>query len=134
MFINEELIEIIIEKMAAGYAYSFKINDEVDTPINRAKKKTAKKNLWYGVLFLTMVVALSILAAVVSEKHKEERRRRQKEKIEQLLKKYGKDGKISKEEKRKILKELYHNWLFLHFENPELFRWFFIQLISTKIR
>ncbi len=109
MFINEELIEIAINKKPNGYSYSFRVNTDVDTPGNRARKAQQRKNRWFGVLFFTTIIVLSVLLAIISERHKKERERRKKEMIEQMLKEFGKDGKIDKEEKKEIMKKLYHN-------------------------
>jgi len=61
IFIEEELCEINIEKRRTGYAYSFDINREADTPMNLQRRKENRKHLKQGAGF---IAALLLLVAV----------------------------------------------------------------------
>ena len=61
IFIEEELCEINIEKKRVGYAYSFDINREADTPTNLLRRKQNRKHLKQGLGF---VAGLLLLVAV----------------------------------------------------------------------
>ena len=63
IFIEEELCEINIEKRRVGYAYSFDINREADTPMNLQRREENKKHLKQGLGFiagLMLVVAIAM--------------------------------------------------------------------------
>lgn len=51
-FIEEELCEFNIEKRGKEYLYSFDVNTDADTPLNRQRKKIEKKHLHQSLLFL----------------------------------------------------------------------------------
>lgn len=62
VFIDEQLCEIAIDKKQEGqYAYSFKVNNQADTPRNRARKKKEKRHLLQSLAFLaTLVLVIGI--------------------------------------------------------------------------
>ena len=65
IFIEEELCEINIEKKRIGYAYSFDINREADTPANLQRREQNKKHLRQGLGFvagLLLCVAVAMFA------------------------------------------------------------------------
>ncbi|MBL7827132.1 MAG: hypothetical protein JNJ57_10905 [Saprospiraceae bacterium] len=62
-FIEDEFIEIIVEKMkTGGFGYEFKINKTVDTPKNRVRRIENKQNLTKLWIFIAGFVV--IIAAV----------------------------------------------------------------------
>ena len=61
IFIEEELCEINIEKRRTGFAYSFDINREADTPTNLLRREQNKKHLKQGIGF---VAGLLLLVAI----------------------------------------------------------------------
>ena len=65
IFIEDELCEIGIERQKDRFVYGFDINKEVDTPLNRARKKNNKKHLKQGIAFLGVLATL-ITVAVLS--------------------------------------------------------------------
>lgn len=65
IFIEEELCEIGIERQKDRFVYSFDINKEVDTPLNRERKATDKKHLRQGLGFLAGVCVFAFLAVIV---------------------------------------------------------------------
>ncbi len=61
IFIDEQLCEIAIEKQEGQYFYSFEIDNQADTPRNRARKKLEKQHLLQSIAFLgTLVLIVSI--------------------------------------------------------------------------
>lgn len=61
IFIDEQLCEISIEKKSDKFFYSFEINNQADTPRNRARKKLEKQHLMQSMAFLgTLIVIISI--------------------------------------------------------------------------
>ena len=62
IFIEEELCEINIEKRRTGYAYSFDINREADTPMNLQRRVENKKHLKQGVGFIAGLLLLVAVA------------------------------------------------------------------------
>ena len=51
-FIEEELCELSIERTGDQYLYSFDLNMEADTPLNRRRKQINKRHLWQSLAFL----------------------------------------------------------------------------------
>jgi len=61
IFIDEQLCEIGIEKQGDEYYYSFEIDNQADTPRNRARKKLEKQHLMQSMAFLgTLILIVSI--------------------------------------------------------------------------
>jgi len=60
-FINDELCEIKLERKKDQMHYHFEINQEADTPRNRARKKVERKYLKQAVIFVS-----ALLIALVS--------------------------------------------------------------------
>jgi len=79
-FIEEELCEIEVERQAERFAYGFKINQEVDTPLNRERKKTEKANYrkgyWLAGAFFTVMLIGSLIFVFAYRKQKRELRER----------------------------------------------------------
>ena len=65
IFIEDELCEIGIERQKDRFVYGFDINKEVDTPLNRERKRNNKKHLRQGLALLG-VLAILITVAVIS--------------------------------------------------------------------
>ncbi len=61
-FIDEEVCEIKLKRKGDTFYYDFKINNKIDTPLNRVKKKMEKQNLMFSLLFFGVLVGLSMLA------------------------------------------------------------------------
>ncbi len=59
-FIEDELCEVSIQKEKEGFSYGFRVNKQVDTPRNRQRRATERRN-WLGV-----AAVLAILIAIVS--------------------------------------------------------------------
>lgn len=64
IFIEEELCEIGIERQKKRFVYSFDINKDVDTPLNRVRKANDKKHLKMGMAFLGVLATLVFFAVV----------------------------------------------------------------------
>ena len=62
IFIEEELCEIEIERQNDRFVYSFDINKEIVTPLNRERKANDKKHLKQGLAFIGI---LGLLVAAV---------------------------------------------------------------------
>ena len=65
IFIDEQLCEISIEKKGNEYYYGFEIDNQADTPRNRARKKLEKQHLLQSMAFLgtlALVVTIAIFA------------------------------------------------------------------------
>lgn len=65
IFIDEQLCEISIEKQGNEYSYGFEIDNQADTPRNRARKKLEKQHLLQSIAFLgtlALVVSIAIFA------------------------------------------------------------------------
>ncbi len=65
IFIDEQLCEISIEKKGNEFFYSFEIDNQADTPRNRARKKLEKQHLLQSIAFLgtlALVVTIAIFA------------------------------------------------------------------------
>lgn len=79
-FIEEELCEIEVERQAERFAYGFKINQEVDTPLNRERKKTEKANYrkgyWLAGAFFALMLIGSLIFIFAYRKQKRELRER----------------------------------------------------------
>ena len=61
IFIDEQLCEISIEKQEDKFFYGFEINNQADTPRNRARKKLEKQHLMQSMAFLgTLIFIVSI--------------------------------------------------------------------------
>ena len=57
-FIEEELCELSIERKGDQYLYSFDIDRDADTPLNRMRKKLSRKYLRQSLAFLGVFVFL----------------------------------------------------------------------------
>ncbi len=57
-FIDEELCEVAIERKGNQFYYGFKTDKEVDTPLNRARKKIEKKHLLQSLAFLGSILVM----------------------------------------------------------------------------
>ena len=67
IFIDEQLCEISIDKQDGEYFYSFEIDNQADTPRNRARKKLEKQHLLQSIAFLgTLVLIVSIAIFSIS--------------------------------------------------------------------
>lgn len=67
IFIDEQLCEISIEKREEEYFYSFEIDNQADTPRNRARKKLEKQHLLQSIAFLgTLALIVSIAIFSIS--------------------------------------------------------------------
>lgn len=64
-FINDELCEIDVNKEVKGYTYGFRIRDDVDTPLNRWKKKMRKKEMRMTTAMIVGMV-LSIMITILA--------------------------------------------------------------------
>jgi len=66
-FIEEELCEIEVERKDDRFAYGFKINQDVDTPLNRQRKEREKadmrKGYWIAGAFFTIILIGSLIFA-----------------------------------------------------------------------
>lgn len=66
-FIEEELCEIEVERTDDRFAYGFKINQDVDTPLNRKRKAQEKsdmrKTYWLAAGFFTIILIGSLIFA-----------------------------------------------------------------------
>lgn len=75
-FIEEELCKIEVERQGERFAYGFKINEEVDTPRNRERKKTEKANYrkgyWLAGLFFAIMLIGSLIIINAYRKQKRE--------------------------------------------------------------
>jgi hypothetical protein len=58
IFIDEQLCEISIEKQNEEFFYSFEIDNQADTPRNRARKKLEKQHLLQSIAFLGALVLI----------------------------------------------------------------------------
>lgn len=63
-FIGEELCEIIIERKEDNFYYDFKVNRNVDTPLNRERKKQDKKYFKQSLIALVILI-LAVITVVV---------------------------------------------------------------------
>ncbi|MEL6923523.1 MAG: hypothetical protein AAFO94_05695 [Bacteroidota bacterium] len=57
-FIDEELCELSIERKGDQYLYSFDIDREADTPLNRMRKKLNRKYLHQSLAFLGVFILM----------------------------------------------------------------------------
>lgn len=75
-FIEEELCKIEVERQGERFAYGFKINEEVDTPRNRERKKTEKSNYrkgyWLAGIFFALMLIGSLIIINAYRKQKRE--------------------------------------------------------------
>jgi hypothetical protein len=62
-FIEEDLCEIRIEKKGTDFHYFFESNLEVDTPLNRKRQQTARRDKRFLIFFL--IAAVFLAAALV---------------------------------------------------------------------
>ena len=61
IFIDEQLCEICIEKQNEEFFYSFEIDNQADTPRNRARKKLEKQHMLQSMAFLgALILVVSI--------------------------------------------------------------------------
>lgn len=61
IFIDEQLCEIGIEKQNEEFFYSFEIDNQADTPRNRARKKLEKQHMLQSMAFLgALILVVSI--------------------------------------------------------------------------
>ena len=58
LFINEEFCIITIERKNGNFLYSLDIDKEVDTPLNRVRKKIDKKHLYQTMMFAAALIIL----------------------------------------------------------------------------
>lgn len=64
-FIGEELCRIIVKKQASGQlTYEFKIVDDIDTPLNRRRKKLSRRHLLQS--FLVIFGVMLLLAGMIA--------------------------------------------------------------------
>ena len=61
IFLDEELCEIKLEQKDGKFLYDLKVNKEVDTPLNRARKKEEKKYWKQTLLFFGGLIALVLI-------------------------------------------------------------------------
>ena len=50
-FVEDELCEVSIIKEKNGYSYDFQVNKKIDTPRNRLRKSSERRNRWQIALF-----------------------------------------------------------------------------------
>lgn len=62
-FIEEELCEIEIERKENKFSYEFHINQQVDTPRNRERKKREKKYWKQSLIFFGLILSCACLFA-----------------------------------------------------------------------
>jgi len=55
-FIEDEFCEVRLERRGKEMYYSFEINKKVDTPRNKARKKTGRKHLGQALLFFSALI------------------------------------------------------------------------------
>jgi len=65
IFIEEELCEIGIERQKDRFVYGFDINKEVDTPLNRERKRNNKKHFRQGMAFLGILAFLITVSVIL---------------------------------------------------------------------
>lgn len=71
-FIEEELIEIVVERKGNQFAYGFDINKEVDTPRNQFRKQQERKNLkMIGLFFIGFFLFIGVIAMYVAKNRQE---------------------------------------------------------------
>jgi hypothetical protein len=64
MFLDEELLELKLDRKENTFFYSFQINKEADTPRNRQRIEDERRDLRQAVIVLAgflLLVALSVL-------------------------------------------------------------------------
>lgn len=59
-YVGHELCEMKIEKESNQYSYSFVINQDVDTPLNLARKEQSRKYFIYLVIIAIVIVFMII--------------------------------------------------------------------------
>lgn len=74
-FIEEELCEIEVERKEDRFAYGFKINRDVDTPLNRQRKAQEKadyrKGYWLAAAFFGIILIGSLIFAYAYRQKKQ---------------------------------------------------------------
>ncbi len=81
-FIEDELCELIIEKKDGQFFYDFSTNKQVDTPLNRSRKRLDKKH-WLQTLlvFGALLVVITLFTLIFQNRKK----RQYKEQMDQML-------------------------------------------------
>jgi len=64
-FIEDELCEVSVHKEAEGFSYEFRINKQVDTPRNRLRWAENRRNWWYILGVLGILVGVVFTAVFV---------------------------------------------------------------------
>ena len=54
-FLGEELCEIILQRQEKGFSYHFKLDRDIDTPYNRARKARERKHWYQSLAFFGML-------------------------------------------------------------------------------
>ena len=64
-FIEDQLVELSIDKEKNEYTYGLEVNDKVDTRRNRLLKKHDRKNLKISILIFGSMLALITIAIII---------------------------------------------------------------------